>query len=322
MKTQFISVIIAVKNGQATIKKCIESVLNCAYSDFEIICVDDGSTDSTAGILRSYSGRIKVITHSSSTGPSRARNVAAAAASGDLLAFTDGDCIVDKDWLNELAKCFESPEIVSAGGVQRIPEDESEFGKQAALFMESIGFATGYLGRKAGMIVRVDHNPSCNSIYRKDIFLRFKGFIEGLWPGEDVELDHRLKKAGYILVFNPRAVVYHYRPSAPVKFFRMMFRYGWAQGVLVRKYGIFRKIHYVPLICCIMLAAIAVVFAFNSVFSAAFLFAAVAAGLVFFTLRSRSFSAGLLHSFLALVLLGEWNLGFVMGMFGHLKDNS
>ncbi|MFH1318165.1 MAG: glycosyltransferase family 2 protein, partial [Candidatus Omnitrophota bacterium] len=66
------------------------------------------------------------------------------------------------------------------------------------------------------------------------------------WPGEDVELDYRLKRKGYKMLFNPRAIVYHYKPKNMADFSRMMYRYGEAQGMLVRKYGLFRKIHFIP----------------------------------------------------------------------------
>jgi GT2 family glycosyltransferase len=142
----------------------------------------------------------------------------------------------------------EFPQAVACGGIQRLPQDATDFQKKVFFFMKRVGFITEYMRKaKQKKIKEVNHNASCNVIYRKDAFLSEGGFLEGLWPGEDVELDYRLSKRGYKLVFNPQAIVYHYRPRDLKSFLKMMYRYGLAQGFLVKKYGIFRKIQLVPL---------------------------------------------------------------------------
>ncbi len=166
----------------------------------------------------------------------------------EFLAFTDSDCIVDKNWLTELLKGFrEYPEAVSCGGAQKLPEDATNFEKKVFLFMKKAGFFSEYARQaKDANITEVNHNASCCVMYKREVFLKEGGFLEGLWPGEDVELDYRLREKGYKLLFNPRAVIYHYRSKSLKSFLKMMDRYGRAQGYLVRKYGIFRKIQLVP----------------------------------------------------------------------------
>ena len=95
-------------------------------------------------------------------------------------------------------------------------------------------------------IIEVNHNASCNVLYKREPFINEGGFWESLWPGEDVELDYRMRKKGYKLVFNPKGMVFHYRAENFKSFSKMMFRYGRAQGILVKKYGFFRKIHLLP----------------------------------------------------------------------------
>ena len=114
--------------------------------------------------------------------------------------------------------------------------------------MRESRFFTDYSRRGKGGMLEVRHNPSYNVMYRKNIFLKEGGFLEGLWPGEDVELDRRLKMKGYRLFWSPDALVYHYKPQDTASFRKMMSRYGWAQGFLVRKYGPFRRIHFLPFI--------------------------------------------------------------------------
>jgi len=238
-----VSIIIPAKNAQAVIKKCVDSILRQNYKNYELIVVNDGSTDKTAQILADYP-LVKALT-TPGAGPSEARNIGIALAKGEFAAFTDADCVVAGDWIAELLKGFTNEKTAGCGGAQKSPEDDSGFGKKVQDFLSIFGFISGYL--QSGSKMRLtSHNPSCNVMYRKSILVESGGFLAGLWPGEDVELDYRIKKNGYSLMFNPQAVVYHYRPNNFRNFNAMMFRYGQAQGFLVRKYGIFRMIQVLP----------------------------------------------------------------------------
>ncbi|MFH0826284.1 MAG: glycosyltransferase [Candidatus Omnitrophota bacterium] len=248
MSEPFVSVIVAARNAQNTLEKCLDSILNLDYPTFEVIVVNDGSYDKTEEILKKYSGKIMSFTNPVSVGPAKARNMAAELARGSFLCFTDADCVVNRSWVRELLAGFCDATVVSVGGRQEIPENETPFGRKVASFMKKTGFVSDYARSHFSGIVPVRHNASCNVMYRKDAFLNAGGFLEGLWPGEDVELDYRFEKEGQNILCNSRAVVKHYRPTTWRSFARMMFRYGWAQGFLVRKYGIFRKIQALPFI--------------------------------------------------------------------------
>jgi len=254
MSEPVISIIVAVFNGDRTINKCVQSLLSVDYPKYEIIIVDDGSTDRTKQILFGYKDKIRII-QLEHQGPSKCRNKAVLEAKGDFVAFTDSDCVVDKDWIRQLMRGFSSDDIVSVGGSQFSPEDDSYFGKRVQDCFALSGFIGGYF-KKRGLanIVEVDHNPSCNVIYRKDIFLKEGGFDETLWPGEDVDLDYRLKRKGYKLFYNPLAKVYHYRPNSFRKLSSMMFRYGFVQGIIIKRYRLVRKIILFPLLLVVMIA--------------------------------------------------------------------
>jgi O-antigen biosynthesis protein len=242
-----VSVIIAVKNGASTISPCLDSVLALGYAPCDVIVVDDGSTDGTGQILRGYGPRITAVIKDQSRGPSAARNEAARLSRSEFVAFTDGDCIVAPDWLEQLLAGFTDPQVVSCGGSQKLPDDATAFEHSVFSFMQRAGFVTEYVkAARQGDIRFVGHNPSCTVMYRREVFLSSGGFQESLWPGEDVELDRKLTLEGYRHAFNPSAVVYHYRPRDLKAFWAMMKRYGCAQGYLVRKYGFFRAVQLVP----------------------------------------------------------------------------
>ena len=304
MNQAYISIIIPAKNAQKTIEKCLNSILNLDYKNYEVIVIDDGSEDKTGEILEKYKDKIKIIKNNISLGPARARNMAVKVAEGQYLAFTDSDCLLDRDWLKELVKGFTQDNVAGVGGSQRVPEDESEFGKKVFKFMQKIGFITDYLHQTKGKLIPVNHNPSCNVMYKKEIFLKENGFFEGLWPGEDVELDYRLRKKGYQLFFNPFAIVYHYRPSNLKSFLKMMYRYGWAQGFLVKRYGFIRKIQYLP----IFILSILILFLLLTLFDLKLTFIFLSFGLLILWIW---FNLNLSLLFLAIKAGIFWNLGYL-----------
>jgi len=310
----FISIIIPAKNSQQTLKRCLDSISNLNYRDYEVIVINDGSTDETGRILSGCHG-IKIVT-TAGIGPSRARNMAVAFARGAFIAFTDADCIVDKGWLDKLIEGFDyEPEAAGCGGRQELPEDASDFQKKVFLLMRKIGFVTDYMRRGENKIVGVSHNASCCVMYKKDVFLKAGGFLEDLWPGEDVELDYKLKNSGYKLVFNPQAVVFHYRVGNPENFLKMMARYGWAQGVLVRRHKkIFRTIQFVPFVSALLLLMAALLLLSGKIgVIFLFIFAIFSAMLIYF---------GFDISMLGLGILGvvHWHKGFVKGLFCRKSD--
>jgi glycosyltransferase involved in cell wall biosynthesis len=306
-----VSIIVPVKNGEKTLKKCIDSILNLNYPNYELIIVNDGSTDNTQKILEEYKDKIKII-NTQGVGPSKARNLAVKQAKGELVAFTDSDCIVDKEWLNELVKCFEIEEnLAGVGGEQLSPQDESNFGKIVNNFMHSIGIIEYVKDRKE--VVFTQHNPTCNSVYKKEVFEKLGGFKEGLWPGEDVEFDYRVTKAGYKLLCNPKAIVYHYRPQNIKKFIKMMYNYGKVQGILVKMYGFFRKIHFVPFVTFLNLILLILLAKFNYKLSFFLFFFYIFLILFYLALKSKSVVEWLNFIMLFFITIFFWNIGFVVG---------
>ncbi|MBU0504191.1 MAG: glycosyltransferase [Candidatus Omnitrophota bacterium] len=246
---QKVAVIVPVKGIPYYFVKCMASLLALDYPDYELIVVDDGLEPGILSALSKFSEKVRIL-KSESRGPSFARNLAASNTDAGLIAFTDSDCVLERSWLKELVKGLEQfPEAVSCGGIQKSPDDASKFQKDVFSAFHKTGRVCEYMrSASVDQVTEVDHNASCNVIYKRDIFLKEGGFFEGLWPGEDVELDCRLRKKGLKIVFNPKAVVYHYRPESLKKVYQMMLRYGMVQAFLIKKYGIFRKVQLVPFI--------------------------------------------------------------------------
>ncbi|MEA3453075.1 MAG: glycosyltransferase family 2 protein, partial [Patescibacteria group bacterium] len=111
-----ISVIIPVYNEEKNIAKTIESLIKQTLNDYEIIAVNDGSTDKSVEILNKYRDKIKVIDKKQNGGQAKALNAGLKIASGSIIARTDGDSIVPSDWLERIHDNFKNNNIIAVGG--------------------------------------------------------------------------------------------------------------------------------------------------------------------------------------------------------------
>lgn len=304
-----ISVIVAVYNCQNTISKCLESLCALDHPSYEVVVADDGSTDRTVELCAAFK-EVRVI-RLDRGGPSRARNVAVRSARGTIVAFTDGDCIVDGRWLKELEKGFVGPDVVGVGGDQISPADESELGKRIQEFLKISGFVTSYVKTDA-VFRETNHNASCNSAYRKSVFEEIGGFDEAQFPGEDLELDLKLRRRGYRLIYNPAAIVGHYRPGTYREFSRMMRRYGAGEWHLVRKHGFFRIPDFEPFAAAAGLVIVLALFLLHPDAWFLVLLPWPIIGFWFF-LKTGNIGRAFQFIVLFLIILANWNWGFFTG---------
>ncbi len=314
----FVSIIVPAYNCRSTIEKCVESLKALDYPNYEVLIMDDGSTDGTGKYLDTVED-IRVM-HLENGGPGRARNIGLEHARGDYVAFTDADCVVDSSWLCTLMQGFKKDDVVGVGGDQQSPADETLFGKRVNGFLKAIGFVAAYMKRDGKSHRRVAHNPTCNVVYKKAAIREVGGFNEALWPGEDVELDYCLSRKGYRFLYTPDAVVYHYRPRTLGAFSRMMFRYGWAQAYLVRKYGMFRLVHWEPLALLVAFIGWIVLLAVNPIEAFGALGLSLIITLFYLFFAARGPVRGLTYAVLFFTTLWSWNAGFLRGFFTKGKQ--
>lgn len=310
MSEYSISVIIPVYNAAETLPMCIESLAYLDRDDVEVIFIDDGSTDRSREIVAESPFQVILGDHA---GPSAARNRGIEAAQAELVAFTDSDCIVPSNWLSELESALVSADAVGVGGGQCSPDDESPMGRKCQNLLEQLGFAGDYI-HGSSEPTEVRHNASCNVLYRKQALKDVGGFKDNFYPGEDVDLDHRLGKQGHSFVFTPKATVAHYRPSTLSGCLRMMRRYGWAQTVLMRLHGPFRLLHFLPFVLVTLVVLLVAATVVNPLVGASA--AAVSALFAYIAICFKA--QAVVRPLFSSLMVAHWHLGFYSGLFCRL----
>ncbi|MBM3857165.1 MAG: glycosyltransferase [Verrucomicrobia bacterium] len=226
-----VSVIVCSYNGGQTLEDCLESLKHIDYPDYEVIVVDDGSTDNTQEILKNHPW-VKAITQPNK-GLSVARNVGAAAATGEILAYTDSDCMADPDWLFYLVGTLLSGNYAGVGGPNVSPPAEN-------WHQACVAAAPGGPSHVLLTDVIAEHIPGCNMAFHRWAFDKVGGFDpEYRKAGDDVDFCWRLQQENQVIAFSPAAIVWHYRRFTLKAFRKQQEGYGEAESLLRFKHLIF-----------------------------------------------------------------------------------
>jgi GT2 family glycosyltransferase len=222
-----ISVIVCTYNGEQTLRSCFEGLKRLDYPAYEVIVVNDGSTDATAEITRSYGLRL---ISTENQGLANARNEGLRAATGEIVAYIDSDAYPDPHWLSHLAVSFMKSSHAGVGGPNIPPPDG---GHVAACVANAPGGPTHVLlsDREA------EHIPGCNMAFRKASLDVIGGFDPQFRvAGDDVDICWRLQDQGWTVGFSPGALVWHHRRDHVRAYLKQQNEYGKAEALLERKW--------------------------------------------------------------------------------------
>jgi glycosyltransferase involved in cell wall biosynthesis len=221
------SVVVCSHNGAETIGATCEALSRLDHPNYEVIVVDDGSTDATAAIAAGYGHRV---VSTENRGLSVARNTGLFEANGEIVAYVDDDAWPDPQWLRYLAHSFDTGEYASVGGPNVPPSDDPPV---AACVARAPGGPIHVLTSD----VEAEHIPGCNMAFRRDVLLEIGGFDEGFRvAGDDVDVCWRIQERGWKIGFNPGAMVKHRRRDSVRAYLRQQRGYGRAEALLARKW--------------------------------------------------------------------------------------
>lgn len=219
-----VSVVVCAYQAESTLRGCLEALGEIDYPDYEVIVVNDGSTDATGEIASAFQG-IKLI-HQKNKGLSAARNVGMAEASGEIVAYTDADCMPAPEWLRFLVIALMEGHFDGVGGPNASPPVRGYV--QAALAVAPGAPCHVMLDNQSA-----EHVPGCNMAFRKDVLERIGGFDPQFRKaGDDVDLCWRLIEAGSRIAYAPAAWVWHYRRLTLPTYYRQQAGYGEAEAML------------------------------------------------------------------------------------------
>ncbi|MEY4200034.1 MAG: hypothetical protein RLZZ265_1774 [Verrucomicrobiota bacterium] len=249
-----VSVVVASYNGGKTLPACLTSLERLNYPNYEVILVDDGSTDDTAQIAERYRmecddrrpqakpalageaaasasdrPRMRII-RQVNLGLSVARNTGIHAATGEIVAFTDSDCRADEGWLHYLVGDLLRSDFTGIGGHNFLPPEDGWI--PAAVMASPGGPAHVMLTDRLA-----EHIPGCNMAFYKWALDEIGGF-DPIYrkAGDDVDVCWRLQQRGYKIGFSPSGFVWHYRRATVRAYLKQQRGYGEAEALLVRKH--------------------------------------------------------------------------------------
>ena len=333
-----VSVVITGKNEQNTIEKCIISILNQSYPNFEIIYVDAKSSDNTikkANQLKSLLNSIKKCKRYMTVSleadfPSKGRNLGVNNAKGSIIAFTDADCVADQDWLTNLVRQL-SKGIGIVGG----PNIIRHF-KNSRITNAIDSVLSTYLGSGGSPQFYKIHEdcdvyalPSCNMAIQKNLFEKVGKFNEKLRYNEDSDLCNRIRKSGSRILYSPSARIYHFIGiDSYNQFISYFHRYGYERGKnAATNLDFFTKFNVLSL--SIVVAALSLL-SFSFFTSMAFmifilLITIVISVVLFVSLKIGIRNRSPMSFFLVLIIFPSlhivYNIGFVIGYLTGIKKS-
>ena len=222
-----ISVVVCTYNGSRTIRECLQSLAKVDYPDFEVIVVDDGSTDATPQIVREHDVRL---IRTENRGLSSARNTGLEAATGEIVAYIDDDAYADVHWLKYLAATFRTTDHAGVGGPNLAPPGDGAIA-------DCVANAPGGPVHVLLSDREAEHIPGCNMAFRKTHLATIGGFDPRFRvAGDDVDVCWRLREHGWTLGFHAAAVVWHHRRNSVRTYWKQQRGYGKAEALLQHKW--------------------------------------------------------------------------------------
>ncbi|MBW1804260.1 MAG: glycosyltransferase, partial [Deltaproteobacteria bacterium] len=231
-----VSVILPVARPNENLKRCIEACLSQDYENFEIIVLPDAlPSTSSAPYLMHH--KISVVP-TGPVNPSVKRNMGAARASGDILAFLDDDALPHYSWMNTGVRHFGNEGVAAVGGPAVTPPgssmEERISGHIFASPLVSGPYRYRYIPHR---FQEVDDYPSCNFFISSEIFNHLGGFSSQHWPGEDTLICRDIRmKTGKKILYDPHLIVDHRRRAVFSDHLNQVRRYALHRGYFAKRW--------------------------------------------------------------------------------------
>ncbi len=319
-----VSVIIPSYNRKSELGQLLSALAGqtLPHRSFEVIVVDDGSDDGTREWLADHAsgfGFSCAWFAQEHQGPGAARNRGMRHAAGDIFAFIDTDCIPQPDWLEQLIRPFAAGGVGAVGGREIINERDPLL-MRCFHYLMTAPLTTGGMRGKEGKRLARFYPRTFNMAISRNAYERTKGFRR-MYHAEDIELSFRIRQAGFALLYEGSAQVYHRRRNTVAQYARQLFNMGKARVTLARLHpGSLEPLHVLP---ALLVAAALFLALLPAWFPAAssILLPCAAAAMLFLALlatdsavRLRAPRAFFVVPFLFLLQQGSYGIGFLLSL--------
>ena len=229
-----VTVVVPVRNRELTIQPLLDSLQKLDYdtNKVEVIVVDGNSTDKTQEIVKKYPVKLVV---EKRKGLNLARNTGIKCAKGEIVAFTDSDCIVPPNWITKIVENFKDPQISCVGGSAKALDNDfiSQYADNSIVRLMPF-FTKREELKKVKPFFR--HPAGCNMAFRRKVAEEVGYFDEHIQYGfDEVEFADRICRAGYKMVLDPDVLVWHKHRSTFREFLKQNFQYGKGSGLVLKR---------------------------------------------------------------------------------------
>ena len=315
MKMRY-SVIVPVYNRPTEVDELLGSLCKQTLKDFEVIVVEDGSTEKSDTVCDQYKDRLDLkYYYKENTGPGPSRNYGAERSNGEYLIILDSDVIVPDNYLENIQKELDREPCDAFGGPDRAHESFSPIQKAINYAMTSFFTTGGIRGGKKKM--DKFYPRSFNMGIYKNVFKRVGGF-DNIRYGEDIDLSTRLFEAGYLCRLFPDAFVYHKRRVKFSSFFRQVKHSGEARVMLKRRYpDTFKLVHLLPAVFVLGNLLLVLLAIFHSWLWILPILIYILSVFIDSLIKNKSLKVALLSIPAAYCQLFGYGIGFIQNLFKH-----
>lgn len=319
----FFSVIVPVYNRIDEVRDLLESLAAQTCRDFEVIIVEDGSTQPCGEVVETFKDRLDVQYHfKDNEGRSIARNHGIERARGDYFIFFDSDCVIPPQYFATLSAALEANPLDCFGGPDAASDDFTDVQKAINFSMTAFLTTGGIRGGKVQLEKFVPR--SFNMGYSRKVWETVGGFREMF--SEDIDMSTRIRKAGFSIGLIREAFVYHKRRVDLKKFARQTYVFGMSRITLKLLYPASMKlVHCLPAVFvlgCLTLIVLSLVWHWWAILPLALY---VVLLWVSALASTRSLKISLMAIVTSFVQLGSYGTGFIKAyvwkiLLGHGRN--
>ncbi|GHC54565.1 glycosyltransferase [Ulvibacter litoralis] len=309
------SFIIPVYNRPQEVKELLESFSELQFTEpFEIVIVEDGSSESSEGIVTSFSDRLNISYYfKQNSGPGASRNFGMERAKGNYFIILDSDCLLPPQYLTTVDTFLKNTYYPCFGGADAAHSSFTSLQKAINYVMTSFLTTGGIRGNKKSV---TNFEPrSFNMGISKEAFQKTRGFAK-IHPGEDPDLSQRILKEGFKTTFIPNAFVYHKRRISWKKFYTQVKKFGMVRPILNKWHPQASKITFWFPTCFVVFTIASVLLGvfYHSLFVAPLLFYIA---LIFFdaTIKNKNLYIGILSVLALFIQFFGYGLAFLKSTF-------